>query len=41
VVHNDITKEFGIITNATNSQLIHQGGIAEDISRIGGNVIDQ
>jgi O-acetyl-ADP-ribose deacetylase (regulator of RNase III) len=41
VVYNDITEEFGTITNTANSQLAHSGGIAENISRKGGYVIDQ
>ena len=41
MVHNDITEEFGIITNAGNSKLIHAGGLPEVISRKGGYVIEQ
>ena len=40
MVHNDITQEFGTITNAANSRLEHCGGVAEAISNKGGYIID-
>ena len=41
MVHNDITEEIGIITNAANKLLEHAGGVAEVIERKGGDVIKQ
>jgi O-acetyl-ADP-ribose deacetylase (regulator of RNase III) len=41
VVHNDITEEFGTITNTANRHLEHAGGVAEVIERKGGDVIKQ
>ena len=41
MVHNDITKELGTITNSANSQLNHCSGIAAAISNKGGNIINQ
>ena len=40
MVHNDITKESGTITNAANSKLGHYSGVAEAISNKGGYIID-
>ena len=42
IVQGDITREkVDAIVNAANSQLMHGGGVAADISRRGGEVIQQ